>query len=146
MKYRKPSRRVCGQTLIEVLITVLIMAGTIVALIRFQDYLAYDSLLTQQKADAMRLASNQIETLKNFQVLNNTSGYSSYQSIASGNSTSTVNSTTYTITWTVTSYTNPTYKNVNVAVSWTDRNASPQSVSLVTNIAGIDPGTSGSIM
>lgn len=135
-----------GQTLIEVLITVLFISVAVIALVRFQNYLGYDSLLTQQRNDAVLLATQKIESLRNFQVLNNTNGYTSYQSIASGSTTSSVGNTSYTITWTVTSYTNPTYKNVNVVVSWTDRNSTAQSIQLSTNIAGLDPGTSGAVM
>lgn len=135
-----------GQTLIEVMVTVLFMAIAVIALIRFQNYLAYDSMLTRQKNDATLLATEKLESLRYFQVLNNTSGYTSYQSIATGNSTSTVGNTTYTLNWTVTSYTNPTYKNVNVVVSWTDRNSLSQSIQMSSDIAGIDPSTSGSVM
>lgn len=135
-----------GQTLVEVLVTIVFIAVAVIALVRFQNYLAYDNLLTQQKNAASLLATQEIEVLKNFQVLNNTAGYTSYQSIASGTSSATVGNTTYTITRTVTSYTNPTYKNINVTVSWTDRNSIAQSIQLSTDIAGIDPGTSGSIM
>ncbi len=135
-----------GQTLIEVMVTVVFIAMAVIALIRFQNYQAYDSMLTQQKNAATLLATQEMENLRNFQVLNNTSGYTSYQSLASGSSSSTMGNTTYTIVWTVTSYTNPTYKNVNVIVSWTDRNSVAQSVELSSNIAGIDPSTSGSVM
>lgn len=135
-----------GQTLIEVMIAMLFIAIAAVALIRFQNYLAYDNSLAQQMNEAKILAVKEIETLRNFQVLNNTSGYTSYQGIASGSSTSTGSTATYTVTWTVTSHTNPTYKNVDVSVSWTDRYNNNQSVQLSTDIAGIDPQNSSSIM
>lgn len=135
-----------GQTLIETLVTLLFIAISVIALIRFQNYLAYDTSLAQQKAEATILALKEIETLRDFQVLNNTSGYTSYQSIASGSSSTTGANATYTITWTVSSYTNPTYKNIDVTVTWTDRYNNSQSVELVTNVAGIDPSTSSTIM
>lgn len=139
-------RRIDGQTLIEVLISLLFVTMGALALVRFQNDLAYDMNLAQQKAEAMLLAVSKIETLRDFQVLNNTAGYTSYQSIASGASTSTGNTAAYTITWTVTSFANPTYKNVSVVVSWTDRYGSAQSVQHVTNIVGIDPQYSSVIM
>lgn len=135
-----------GQTLVEVLVTLLFIAAGVIALIRFQNYLAYDTSLSQQKADATILATKQLETLRDFQVLNTTSGYTSYQSIASGSSSSTIGNTTYTVTWTVTPYTNPTYKNVSISVSWTDRYSTAQTLRLISNIAGIDPSNSASIM
>lgn len=135
-----------GQTLIETLVTVLILALGVIALIRFQNYLSYDTSLAQQKGTATLLAASQLESLKDFQVLNNTSGYTSYQSIASGNSTVTGVTATYTITWTVTTNVNPTYKTIKVTVGWTDRYGTAQSVVLVSDVAGIDPSNSAVII
>lgn len=135
-----------GQTLVEVMVSLLFITAGAIALIRFQNYLAYDTNLAQQNGTAMLLASSQIETLRDFQVLNNTTGYTSYQGIASGSSSVTGNTTTYTLTWTVTSYTNPTWKNVSVVVSWTDRYGNSQSLQQVTDIAGIDPQFSAVII
>ena len=135
-----------GQTLIELLVTILFIAVGVIALIRFQNYLSYNNTLTQQKGYATTLAISQIETLKDFQVLNTTSGYTAYSGIASGTSTVNGPNATYALAWTVTSYTNPTYKNIDLTVSWTDRAGNNQSIRFVTNIAGIDPQTSASIM
>lgn len=135
-----------GQTLIEVMVTLLFLAISVIALIRFQNYLAYDNSLAQQKSEATLLAMSELETLRDFQVLNNTAGYTSYQSIASGTGTSTGTNATYSLVWTVTSYTNPTYKMLDVVVSWTDRYGNAQSVDLTTNAAGIEPSNSSPIM
>jgi len=135
-----------GQGLIETLITLLLISVSIIALIRFQSYLAYSNSITQQTSEGSLLAVKQIESLRDFQVLNNTPGYTSYQGIASGTGTSTGINATYTITWTVTSSANPTYKTLDVTVSWTDRYNNAQSVRLITRVAGIDPSYSSSIM
>lgn len=135
-----------GQTLVEVFITLLFVAVSVIALIRFQSYLAYDNNLSQQKSIATMLARNKIEQLRDFQVLANTAGYTSYQSIVTGSSTQTVTNTSYTISWTITANTNPTYKLINVNVAWTDRYSGAQSVRLVTNIAGIEPQYSAIII
>lgn len=135
-----------GQTLIEVMITVAFIAISAIALIRFQNTLAYDNSYAQQKSEAVILASKQMETLSDFQVLNNTGGYTSYQSIASGTSTVTGVNATYSLSWTVVPHVNPTYKTVDVTVSWTDRYNNSQSVQLSSNIAGIDPANTTAIM
>lgn len=135
-----------GQTLIETLVTLVFIAIGVIALIRFQNYLSYDNSLSQQKADATTIAQSQIETLRDYQVLNNTSGYSSYQNIASGSSTVAGATTTYTVTWTITSATNPTYKSIDVTVSWTDRRGTAQSVRLNSNVAGVEPANSAAVM
>lgn len=135
-----------GTTLIETLITLLIIAVGVIALIRFQNYLSYDNSVSQQKADATTLAQSTIESLRDYQVLNNTSGYTSYQSIASGTSTVTGTTTTYNISWTISTTTNPNYKNIDVTVSWTDIRGNAQSVRLISNIAGIEPANSAAVM
>lgn len=135
-----------GQTLIEVMITLLFIAISVISLIRFQNYLAYDNSLAQQKGDATVLAQSTIETLRDFQVLNNTGGYTSYQGITSGSSTVTGTTASYTVTWTITTTANPSYKRIDVTVAWTDRNNNAQSIRLISNVAGIEPANSASVM
>ncbi len=135
-----------GQTLIEVLVTVLIIAVAAVAIVKFQYYLAYNNNLIQQKSDATILANDKMESLRNFQVLTTTSGYIAYQSIVTGSSTATVSNTTYTLNWTITTNTNPDYKMAVIVVSWTDQRSNAQSVTLVSDIAGIDPANSAAII
>jgi len=135
-----------GQTLIEVLVTVLIIAVGVIALIRFQGYLAYQSSLTQQYADAEILAISKIESLRDFEVRTTTSGYNAYSDITSGSQNSTVGNTTYTISWVVTDNTSPDYKVLNVTVSWTDIRSASQSVNIITRIAGLEPYHSASVM
>ncbi|MHB1948174.1 MAG: hypothetical protein ACYCQI_08680 [Gammaproteobacteria bacterium] len=135
-----------GQTFLEVLVTVLFISFSVIALIRFQTYLAYDNSLAQQKSEAIILASQELEQLRTYQTLNNISGYTSYQSIATGNSSVTGSNATYAVSWVVTSYTNPTYKTANVTVSWTDRYNNAQSIQMVSDIPGIDPPNSATIM
>lgn len=139
-------KKIQAQTLIESLVTLLLVAFAILALLRLQGYLGYDNNFIQQKADALALAFKTTETVRDYHVYNNTSGYTSYQSIATGTSTVTGSTATYTVTWTVTAYTNPTYKNINVTVAWTDKTGTAQSVQLVTHVTGVEPSNSSSIM
>ena len=143
---KSPSHNMLGVALVETLITVVIIAIGVVSLIRFQSYLAYDQSLNNERGDAVVLAASEIENLRDFQVLYTTPGYTAYQDIVSGNSTSTVNATIYNIVWTVTPHTNPDYKSISVTVSWTDRRGSSQSVTLDSIIAGIEPAFSAMIM
>lgn len=137
---------VSGLTLIETLLTIVFISMTVISLIRFQNYLSYDSSLAQQTADAVNLAESRIETLRDFQVLNATSGYTDYNAMSSGSSVTTGATCTYTTTWTVTSTTNPTYKTIDVTVSWTDRRGTAQSVRLISRAAGIQPANSATVM
>lgn len=135
-----------GQTLIEVLITLLIIAIGVIALVRFQNYLAYTNSVTQQTADAAILAKQKIELLRDYQVINTTAGYSAYADIANGSQSSTVGNTTYTVAWTITTATNPDYKTIDVNVTWTDRRSSAQSVRMISRVGSIDPAHSASVM
>jgi Tfp pilus assembly protein PilV len=132
-----------GVGLIETVVTLLIIAGSAIALLRFQNYLAYSSNVTQQQSDATQIAINKIEILRDFSTL---SGSGSYQNIASGTSTVTGANTTYTLTWTVTTNTSPNYKVIDVVVSWTDRYGVARSLEETSQVAGIDPSYSIVIM
>ncbi len=136
-----------GQGLIETVIALLIISGGVVALIQFEHNLSYSNSIAQQQAEATILAVSKIESMRNFGVINNTSGYTSYQSIASGSSTSNGSNATYSLTWTVTtSTTTPTYKTVDLTVSWTDLNGTAQSIELTSIILGTDPATQASVI
>lgn len=132
-----------GQGLIETILVFLLISGSIVALITFQNYLAYSNSLVQQQTTALNLAINQIETLRDFYLL---TGTGSYQNIASGSSSSTASGATFTTTWTITTNTSPNYKVIDVTVSWTDRRNSSQSIRLVSRVAGLDPIYSAAIV
>ncbi len=71
----------------KTLIVVVMILGSVVALMRFQSNLAYSDSISQQQSDATLLALNQIETLRDFNVISNQSPYTSYQGIASGTNT-----------------------------------------------------------
>lgn len=139
-------RKLQGQTLIESLATIVIVAIGVIALIRFQNYLSYDNSVSLQRADALTLARSTIETLRDYQVLNTTSGYTAYSGISSGSSSVTGTSATYSVSWTVTTLVNPDYKTIDVTVSWTDRRGTSQSVRLISHVAGIEPANSAAIM
>jgi len=136
-----------GQGLIETLVALLIISGGVIALIQFGKTLAYNNSISQQQAEATILGTNQIESMRNFGVINNTAGYTSYQSIATGSSTANGANTTYSLSWTVTtSSTTPTYKTVNMTVSWTDLQGGAQSLTLTSIITGIDPALQANII
>lgn len=145
MKSKLPGYQ-SGQGLIESLIIVLLVAIGVVGILNFQHYLSFSTNMTQQQTDAIALANSEIETLSDFQVLNTTSGYTAYQDITSGSKNATVGNTAYSLSWTVTTNTNPNYKTINVTVSWTDRFGNSKSVNLVSNVAGVDPGVSSAFM
>ncbi len=135
-----------GEGLVETMIAFLIIAGSVVALTRFQSNVAYSDSVTQQQSEATILAQSKLESLSDFQVIGTQSPYFAYQDIISGTSTKAGENSTYTLTWTVTPFVNPTYKVIDIFVSWIDRYNNAQSVRLVTRVGSIDPSLSGQIM
>lgn len=129
-----------GQGLAETAVTLLIIVGSVLALIQFQNMLSYSNDVAQQQNTALNLANNKIETLSDFSTI------AGYNALTSGSSTTTLTSATYTIAWTVTPIASPSYSTIDVTVSWTDRHNVAQSVRLTNIVAGIDPQFSSSIM
>jgi Tfp pilus assembly protein PilV len=134
-----------GQGFIETLLILLFVALSVIGLVKYQHNLAYRTSAAQQQNDALILAQKQVETLRDFHVLTTTTGYTAYPSIASGSFTTTVSNTTYTIASTVTTTTSPSYKTIDVTVSWTDRVGRSRNVRLSTRVAGIDPATAATV-
>jgi Tfp pilus assembly protein PilV len=143
---RKFKSRQSGQGLIETIMICVFVGINVVTLLSFQSYLAYSTDFTQQQSYANLLARSEIETLRDYSVLNTTSGYVAYQGIVTSSSAATIGDTAYTINWTVTPAAGLSYDTVNVTVSWTDRHSNAQSISLITNIAGIDPSLAAAFM
>lgn len=135
---KSPTKQL-GQGLIETIIVLLFVGVSIVAMVEMQNYLIYQANLAQQQSNAALLADNRMETLRDFDVLNTTSGYFAYADIVSSNTTTTIGNTTYTLTWTVTTNIGPNYKLVNLNVTWNDTYGNTQSYRLVSDIAGTDP-------
>ncbi|MES2217504.1 MAG: hypothetical protein V4501_03735 [Pseudomonadota bacterium] len=135
-----------GQGLIEILIVCVIVTIACISLMKFQAALSYKDSLALQRSDATVLALSQLETLRDYQVLNTQSPYTAFSSIVSGSSTSVGTNTTYTITWTVTPVASPVYDSINVVVSWTDKVGTSQSVTLTTNVAGLTPVFSATVL
>jgi Tfp pilus assembly protein PilV len=133
-------RRYHGQGLIETMITFIIIISSVVALLRFQNYLAFSNSLTQQQSEASRLTMKEVEVLRDFSSLTN------YNAITSGTTSYTASNAVYTVNWTVTPYSNPDYKTIDVTTSWTSRYGTAQSMRLTSQVAGIDPGLSVSVM
>lgn len=134
-----------GIGLLETMMVIVFVAIGIVAIIKFQHTLIYNTNTTQQQANATRVALNKLEQLRDFSTLTTTTGYIAYNDIATGTSTQTVGNTTYSLSWTVTNNASPPYKTLDITVTWTDRTGGSQSIRLVTRVAGADPLNSARI-
>ena len=135
-----------GQGLIETLMIILFIGVSALALIGFQRNLTYNALYARQQSTATLVTLKQIETLRNFSVLNTTAGYVAYSGIATGSGSSTVGNTTYNMSWTVTTDATLNYKTIDITTTWTDSKGAASSVRFVTRVAGVDPAIGAKFM
>lgn len=131
-----------GIGLIETLVVTLIVGAGVLGLSKLQNQLVYNANSAKQQNTANIIAESKMESLRDFNVINTTSGAKAYNDITSGSSTSTQGGTTYTVNWTVNPNNAVGYKNVTITVNWTDNHNKARSLTLNSNIASIDPGSS----
>lgn len=137
-----------GITLIEVLISLVIIAIGLLGIMQFTWQMWYHNNLIKQQIEAISVCQKKMEKLRSYEVLTTTPGWAAYADITSSviSENTTSNNTIYSTTWTVTDYTNPAYKTVTVTTGWTDIRGNAQSVTLSSIIAQIDPVSAGKVM
>jgi len=145
-----------GFSMVEVLVTMSVMAIGLLSVARFNDTLTQDSNLVRSRTEAVNLVQDKIEQMRNYRTL------ADYNNLVTGQDTlgpaSLIPDITvpglhnlYTRTWTVTpDSTNPTHAKVlNVTVTWPNLKGqvTPNStITLVTVIAKNNPSTSALAM
>ncbi|MBC7728697.1 MAG: prepilin-type N-terminal cleavage/methylation domain-containing protein [Microbacteriaceae bacterium] len=132
-----------GFTLIESLIALLVVGAGMLLLSVTQMKLVQNADLARQRGEATRLAAEKIESSRAYTTITGT-GVTAWNGLAGGSDTSTSN-ITYTRRWTVDGDINQPMRQLNVAVSWTDRTGTAQSVSLSSVISRTDPADVGSL-
>lgn len=137
-----------GMGLIEVMVAFIIIATSAVALVGLQNSFMQTEDESTSREVAMHLAETTLDELRTFDSINTTAGVVAYEDIASNSvgTSQTIGKFTYTTTWAVTNrfFTTPTpalpdQKDVNVIVTWLDREGSARSISL---FGIISPNTS----
>jgi prepilin-type N-terminal cleavage/methylation domain-containing protein len=123
-----------GFSIIEVLITLIILGGALTALAKFQVYSLRTIGLTKQTTEAVMVGQQKLDLLRGFTSLTN------YTAIATGEDTVTGNNATYTRSWTVSTNTTPAFKSIEMKVTWTDSDGTSNSVYINGVIPGMDPG------
>ncbi|SME94233.1 prepilin-type N-terminal cleavage/methylation domain-containing protein [Pseudogulbenkiania subflava] len=136
-----PSPRQRGFSILEVLITLVVLAGGLLAIGGLYGKIMNGSAAAKERSEAVVLAEKKLEELR----------YALYSSIASGSdsvnaATGSGSSANFSRSWSVASSTSPAYKTVTVTVSWTDSRNQSQSAVLTSRISGIDPKRSGELI
>jgi Tfp pilus assembly protein PilV len=149
-----------GVSLIEALIAFVVMAFGMVATIGMQSTLRFNGDVAKQRAEAVRLAQEEMEKLRAFSVIDTTPGKHAFADLTTtitqdsgrciddgvfescaGNGVD--SNTSFQTSREVIRTTEPDLVMATVTVSWADRQGNNQSVVLRSAIAGIDPALSG---
>lgn len=161
-----------GVSLVEVLVTLVVLGVGLISMAKLQPTVMENSALARARAVAVQLAEQKIEDLRSFNKLN-----AAFQGIGnnlggilpSGPVNLSDSNVSYNRTWTVEDWffhltTNtansspaqptatvvtpawPDYKIVTVKVAWTDQEGVPQEIQLKTVISSAEPSRSGLIV
>jgi type IV pilus modification protein PilV len=128
--------RQAGFALIEALIALLVMTFGMLALAGMQLSLSRSADIAKQRTEAMRLAQEQMETLRSY------ASFTAWNALTGGTNTAATNAT-YTRTWAFGGATTDTMRPVSVTVTWADRTNETQTVTLASVISQTDPADSG---
>jgi Tfp pilus assembly protein PilV len=140
-----------GTSLLEALVAFLVLSLGMLSVARLQGQFRMHADTARQRSEAVRLAQQELETLRAFSVMGATAGSRSYADIAPASATldgaaaQAGSNTRYTIERGVSDNGLPNAKSASVRVLWEDRSGTPQQVFLATVIAGIDPAYSGAL-
>jgi len=133
-----------GTTLFEALVAFLVLSLGMIAMARLQGHQRLDADVARQRAEAVRLAQEEMETLRSFGNTAAAAGMRSFDAIASA-SRSVDAGTAYLIDRQIALIDLAQAKSASVTVRWTDRSGTAQQVALHSIISGTDPALSGAL-
>jgi Tfp pilus assembly protein PilV len=139
--------RAAGISLIEALVALAVMAFGMLGVVGMQTTLRSSADLSRQRSEAVRIAQAEMERLRSFTALRASDaapGQLSFEAIVpeAAASVAAANANTTFLRETIVpaiAASEPFAHQVGVRVTWTDRNALPQSVELASMIAGVPP-------
>lgn len=139
-----------GTTLIEALVAFLVVAVGALAVGHLQLAFRLTSDTARQRAEAVRLGEQDLETLRAFSVVAATSGARSYAEIASASAVvdgagGYAANTRYLVDRSVAAAAAGSAKRAAVAVSWADRRGAAHRIVLNSIVGGIDPSLAASL-
>ncbi|MBL8330159.1 MAG: hypothetical protein JNJ71_15050 [Rubrivivax sp.] len=148
---RHARRALHGVSLIEALVALTVMSFGMLAVVGVQASLRLNSDVAKQRSEGVRIAQEAMERWRAFaQVDNDPDGLvTTYADIASTAGAAVAGYTTnteFTLQRTVTESADQAHKAIRVTVSWVDRNNTPQSVTLDSHVARIEPALTASVL
>ncbi|MBI5258324.1 MAG: hypothetical protein HY855_17600 [Burkholderiales bacterium] len=147
MKTPTPTPLPRGVSIIEALIAMAVMAFGMLALVGVQSTMRFNADVARQRAEAARIAEQEVERLRSFVTVGTGSTDSTeFDALATADA-STVNlaqaNTEFTVTRTVVNGTDGLQRAVNVTVSWVDRGGTTRNVIVRDLVSRVDPALSG---
>ena len=143
MRHPSRRRRPRGITLVEALVAFAIMAVGMLALIRAQASLRLEADVTRQRAEAVRIAQEDLERLRGYAT---TSEFDASVVAAGPVAVQALDAnTSYTLTRSAEPDAASGARFVSVTVDWSDRRGQAQSLTLRTLIARTDPSLAGQL-
>jgi len=133
-----------GSSLFEALVAFLVISLGMIAIARVQGHLRLDADVARQRSEAVRLAQEDMETLRGFASIEAEAGTRSFDAIASA-SRSVNTGTAYLIDRSIATTDSPHAKSTSITVSWTDRSGTLQQVTLHSIIAANDPALTAAL-
>lgn len=139
--------RTLGFSIIEILVALLILAGGLLTVAKFQVVLVQTGSESKQRTEAVLLAQQKLESLRSFVQITSCAGCVDYSAdIANSSDSVTGRNAVFTRTWTVTSSTNPAYKTIEMKVTWPDLHGVTKTVVLNSQVTNADPASSGNLV
>lgn len=138
-----------GISLIEALVAMAVMAFGMLGVVGMQATLRGNADLSKQRTEAMRIAQERMEDLRNFSVLGTTAGAKAFADKATFGATTVsgyTTNTTYTVSGSVTPSGAANHKTLAIDVTWADRSGTAQNVRLVSAMARIAPELAASLV
>ena len=144
------SRSERGFSLLEALFAVLVLALGLIGLARFQGTLVQSSGDTKARTEAINLAQEKIEEMRNLMVAADYTALTGSVTATTGvtateESITGVNST-FTRTWTIVTNTAPNYKTITVNIAWQNNKGEDQTLELESFINFASPKISAKLM
>ncbi|MDO9315560.1 MAG: hypothetical protein Q7T97_13555 [Burkholderiaceae bacterium] len=146
----RSSRTQRGVTLIEALLSFLVLAVGVLAMSKLHRHLQTDADLARQRTDAVRMAQQDIESVRSYASLGHPAQASSYERIE--NSTSSVDrlngqrlNTVFHLNRQVDNGSLVRMKSATVTVDWTARDGGARQVEVSSVIAGQNPALAGAL-
>jgi len=133
-----------GTTLVEALVAMLVLAFGIAAVARLHTQLRLHGDVARQRAEAVRLAQEDIESMRAFAVAGASAGARAWADIASAARTVDASdglavNTSYRVTRAIAPDAAGSATHATVSVAWADRSGEARSVQLDAIVAGQDP-------